>query len=300
MGIGVADFDDDGWPDLFVANDTTPAFLFMNNRNGTFTESAFERAVAFTERAEPVSGMGADARDVDDDGRPDVFETALANETFPLFRNTGGGQFEEATVRSGLAALARPRSGWGNGIYDLNNDGTKDLFVACADVMDREGEFRDRVPMANAVFVGLGDRPLRRRQPGRGRGVRAQGRPPWRRVRGPGRRRPRGRARDRARRAARALAQPLARGPPLAARRPRWAGRATATRSGRRSRSSPRRGTQHNHVTTAVGYGSASDRRVHFGLGREAVVKELTVTWPSGKTQTLKDVPADQVSGASP
>ena len=98
MGIGVADFDDDGWPDLFVANDTTPAFLFMNNRNGTFTESAFERAVAFTERAEPVSGMGADARDVDDDGRPDVFETALANETFPLFRNTGGGQFEEATV----------------------------------------------------------------------------------------------------------------------------------------------------------------------------------------------------------
>ncbi len=89
MGIGVADFDDDGWPDLFVANDTMPAFLFMNNRNGTFTESAFERAVAFTERAEAVSGMGADARDVDNDGRPDVFETALANETFPLFKNTG-------------------------------------------------------------------------------------------------------------------------------------------------------------------------------------------------------------------
>ena len=89
MGIGVADFDDDGFPDLFVSNDTTPSFLFMNNRNGTFTESAFERAVAFAERAEAVSGMGADAADVDNDGRPDVFQTALANETFPLFRNLG-------------------------------------------------------------------------------------------------------------------------------------------------------------------------------------------------------------------
>src|SRR5438552_2380783 len=125
MGIGVADFDDDGWPDLFVSNDTVPSFLFMNNRNGTFTESAFERAVAFTERAEAVSGMGADARDVDNDGRPDIFQTALSNETFPLFKNLGGATFEEVTARSGVGMLSRGRSGWGNGIVDLNNDGWK-------------------------------------------------------------------------------------------------------------------------------------------------------------------------------
>jgi hypothetical protein len=157
MGIAVADYDDDGFPDLFVANDTMPSFLFLNNRNGTFTESAFERAVAFGERAEAVSGMGADAGDVDNDGRPDVFETALANESFPLFKNLGGASFEDVTARSGVGAATRPRSGWGNGIVDLNNDGWKDLFVACADVMDPAGAFRERVPMSNAVLVNLKD-----------------------------------------------------------------------------------------------------------------------------------------------
>ncbi|HVQ32031.1 MAG TPA: VCBS repeat-containing protein, partial [Vicinamibacteria bacterium] len=155
MGIGVADFDDDGWPDLFVANDTVPAQLFMNNKDGTFTEGAFERAVAFTERAEAVSGMGADAKDVDNDGRPDLFETAIAGESFPLFKNLGRGTFEDVTAPSGVTLASLSRSGWGNGIVDLNNDGWKDLFVACADVMDPQGAFGDRVPMANAVFVNV-------------------------------------------------------------------------------------------------------------------------------------------------
>ena len=294
MGIGVADFDEDGWPDLFVANDTTPAFLFMNNRNGTFTESAFERAVAFTERAEPVSGMGADARDVDDDGRADVFETALANETFPLFKNTGGGQFEEATVRSGLAALARPRSGWGNGIYDFNNDGKKDLFVACADVMDREGEFKDRVPMANAVFAGLGGLRFADASPGAGEEF----------------------ARKAVHRGAAfgdldndgrvdvlvtALDGPLELWHNRSPAAHHWllvdlvGSRSNRDAIGAKVKVVTASGTQHNHVTTAVGYGSASDRRVHFGLGQESSVKELTITWPTGKTETLKDVRADQV-----
>src|SRR5262245_9774407 len=292
--IGVPDFGDDGWPYLFVAKDTPPAFLFMNNRNGTFSESAFERAVAFTERAQPVSGMGADARDVDDDGRPDVVETALANETFPLFRNVGGGQFEEATVPSGLAALTRPRSGWGNGIYDLNNDGRKDLFVACADVMDREGEFRDRVPMANAVFLNLGGGRYADGGPGAGADF----------------------ARKAVHRGAafgdldgdgRVDAVVTALDAPIEL----WHNRSPAENrwllvdlEGRKSNRDglgakvkvvTASGTQHNHATTAVGYGSASDRRVHFGLGRDAAVKELTITWPSGRTQTLKVVPSDQV-----
>ena len=123
MGIGAADFDADGWTDIFVANDTVPSFLFTNNRNGTFSESAFERAVALPDRGEPVAGMGVDARDVDNDGRPDVFLTALTADMFPLFRNTGTSVFEDVTVRSGVGALTRPWTGWGNAIVDLNNDG---------------------------------------------------------------------------------------------------------------------------------------------------------------------------------
>src|SRR4029450_7645595 len=111
--------------------DTTPSFLFMNNRNGTFTEGAFERAVAFPERGEPVSGRGAAARDVDNAGLPDVSQTALANETFPLFRNLGKGLFEDVTARSGVGGLSRGRAGWGNAVVDLNNDGWEDLFGAC-------------------------------------------------------------------------------------------------------------------------------------------------------------------------
>ncbi len=294
MGIGVADFDDDGWMDLFVSNDTVPSFLFMNNRDGTFTESAFERAVAFTERAEPVSGMGADARDIDNDGLPDLFQTALANETFPLFKNVGRGMFEDVTNRSGVGMLSRPRSGWGNGIVDLNNDGWKDLFVACADVMDSSGSFRERVPMANAVFVnlkngrfadgsaGAGDQ-FARKAVHRGAAfgdIDNDGRLDvvvtaldgalelWRNV------------------------SPAPRHWLLV--------KTVGTKSNRDGMGAKVKivtasGAQYSHVSSAVGYGCASDRRVHFGLGAEDAVNELTIAWPSGKPQTLKGVKADQI-----
>jgi len=294
MGIGVADFDGDGWTDFFVSNDTVPSFLFMNNRNGTFTESAFERAVAFTEKAEAVSGMGADARDVDNDGRPDIFQTALSNETFPLFKNLGEAMFEEITARSGVGALSRARSGWGNGIVDLNNDGWKDLFVACADVMDPGGNFRERVPMANAVFVNLADGRFADAGEGAGEAF----------------------ARKAVHRGAAfgdidndgrvdvvvsALDGPLEVWRNVSPRPNHWlAVRTVGTKSNRDGMGAKikivtKSGAQYDHVNTAVGYGCASDRRVHFGLGKDGVVGELTVTWPSGKTQTLKQVKADQI-----
>jgi hypothetical protein len=294
MGLGVADFDGDGWTDVFVANDTVPAFLFMNNRNGTFTESAFERAVAYTENGAAVSGMGADARDVDNDGMPDIFETALANETFPLFRNTGGGAFEDATTRSGVGLATRARAGWGNGIVDLNNDGWKDLFAACGDVMDPAGAFRERVPMANAVIVNLGN--------GRFVDGSAQAGPAF--------------ARKAVHRGAAfgdidndgridavvtALDGPLELWRNVSSPAQHWlmvevvGTKSTRDGAGAKITIVTAGGTQHSHVNTAVGYGSASDRRVHFGLGAETRVTEVKVVWPSGKTQVLKDVPADQV-----
>jgi hypothetical protein len=294
MGIGVADFDDDGWTDLFVSNDTVPSFLFMNNRNGTFTESAFERAVAFTERAEALSGMGADARDVDNDGRPDVFQTALANETFPLFKNLGAATFEDVTARSGVGALSRPRAGWGNGIVDLNNDGWKDLFVACADVMDPAGEFRQRVPMANAVFVSLKDG---RFADGSGAAGEAFARKAVHRGAAFGDVDHDGRVDV----AVTALDGALELWRNVSPAPRHWLlVRTVGTRSNRDGMGAKLKvvtasGTQHNHVNTAVGYGCASDRRVHFGLGADTVVSELTILWPSGKTQTLKNVAADQI-----
>ncbi len=294
MGIGVADFDGDGWMDLFVANDTVPAFLFMNNRNGTFTESAFERAVAFTETAEAVSGMGADARDVDNDGLPDIFESALANETFPLFKNMGRGLFEDVTARSGIGAGSRPRSGWGNGIVDLNNDGWKDLFVACADVMDVKGAFRERVPMANAVFVNLKDG---RFVDGSAAAGEAFARKAVHRGAAFGDLDNDGRVDV----VVSALDGSLELWHNVSPESRHWllvdaVGRKSShDGQGAKIKVVTASGAQYNDVNTAVGYGCASDRRVHFGLGADALVKELTITWPSGKTQTLDGVRVDQV-----
>src|SRR5436309_2093039 len=97
MGVGVADFDGDGWPDIFVANDTLPGSYFRNQRNGTFKEMAVEAGVAYTDRGAAVSGMGVDARDVDNDGLPDIFETAMVGETMPFYRNMGNNLFEDQT-----------------------------------------------------------------------------------------------------------------------------------------------------------------------------------------------------------
>jgi hypothetical protein len=294
MGIAVADFDDDGWTDFFVANDTTPAFLFMNNRNGGFTESGFERAVAYTEGGAAVSGMGADARDVDNDGRPDIFETALSNETFPLFHNAGAGTFEDHTARSGVGIATRTRSGWGNGIVDFNNDGWKDLFVACGDVMDPGGAFAERVPMANAVLVNRGDG---RFVDGSASAGEAFARKAIHRGAAFGDIDNDGRVDA----VVTALDGALELWRNVSPAANHWlAVRTVGTRSNRdgvgaKIRLVTAKGAQHGHVNTAVGYGGASDRRVHFGLGASATVAELTIVWPSGKTQTLRNVAADQV-----
>ena len=90
-----------------------------------------------------LSGMGADFRDVDNDGRPDIWHTAVENESFPLFRNVGDGQFVEQTLQAHLAET-RTMSGWGNGIFDFDNDGWKDLFVARSNVLDNIAQFSNR------------------------------------------------------------------------------------------------------------------------------------------------------------
>jgi len=126
MGIGINDYDGDGYMDIFVANDNMPNSLFHNLKGKGFEEVAMDAGVAYSESGKAVSGMGAEFRDLDNDGLPDIWHTATELETFPLFQNHGNGIFLDVTGRSGLARSTLPMSGWANGVADFDNDGLKD------------------------------------------------------------------------------------------------------------------------------------------------------------------------------
>lgn len=138
MSAVAADFDADGRIDVFVTNDRTFAFLFHNRGGGQFEETAFEAGVAVPDDGKPVSGMGVDAQDYDNDGRIDLIYTALRDETFPLYRGTSAG-FTDSTAASGLSVLSRAMSGWGVAFADLDNDGWKDIAVARSDALSPRG-----------------------------------------------------------------------------------------------------------------------------------------------------------------
>ncbi len=294
MGLGVADFDNDGWPDIFVANDTLPGSYFHNQHDGTFKEMAVEAFVAYTDKGAAVSGMGVDARDVDNDGLPDIFETAMVSETMPLYHNAGKNFFEEQTYVSGLAAMTRGKSGWSNGIYDFNNDGWKDLFVACGDVMDIDGFFSGRVPLSNSVFINLKNGRFADGSPSAGPDF---GQKAVHRGAAFGDLDNDGRVDA----VATALNGPLEVWRNVSPTPNHWlliktiGTKSNRDGAGAKIKVMTASGAQYNHVNSAVGYGCSSDLRVHFGLGKDTVVKELQIDWPSGKIQVLKDVKADQI-----
>src|SRR5216684_1212310 len=140
MSVSFADYDGDGFLDAFVANDTTPNFLLHNLGGKRFEEVGETAGVAYGANGAALSGMGADFRDVNNDGLPDIWHTSVEFETFPLYANRGRGDFADLTVASGLARPTSQMSGWGNGIVDLDNDGWKDLFVARSNVLDNIGK----------------------------------------------------------------------------------------------------------------------------------------------------------------
>jgi hypothetical protein len=294
MGLGIADFDGDGWTDIFVANDTEPNFLFHNLANGTFEEIGFVAGAAYPETGRALSGMGADARDLDDDGRPDIFHTALQSETMPVFHNMGNMSFIEVTARAGVSSLSLSRSGWSNAIEDFNNDGRKDLFVCGGDVMDPEGEFRSRVPQTNLVMANLGQMRFADATAGAG--------PDFSALKAIHR----GGAFGDLDNDGRVDAVVTALDAPVEVWRNvspvpnHWISILTeGTRSNRDGMGAKIKvvspsGTRYSHVNTAVGYGGASDRRVHFGLGKDEIATRIEITWPSGTRQVLESVKADQ------
>ncbi len=153
-----ADFDDDGWPDIYVACDSTPSLLFMNNHDGTFREEGAIRGVAYGEDGQEQAGMGAAVGDYDLDGRLDIFKTNFEGDTPDLYRNMGKANFEEASRRAGLAVENRFVC-WGGGIADLDNNGLPDLFMVAGhtfpEIERRYPEFPARAP--RMLFRNLGN-----------------------------------------------------------------------------------------------------------------------------------------------
>jgi hypothetical protein len=157
MTITAADFDNDGWPDIYVACDSTPSFFFRNNHDGTFTESGLERGVALNEDGMEQAGMGVAVGDFDLDGSLDIFKTHFADDTSVLYRNDGKGFFDDVTIRSGLAVETR-FVGWGAGMVDLDNDGHPELFVATGSVYPEVELTLPQYPLRTprVVFRNLG------------------------------------------------------------------------------------------------------------------------------------------------
>ena len=290
MSLAFADYDQDGLTDVFVTNDKIPNFLFHNLGNGRFEEVALETGVALPDQGRGISAMGADFRDFDNDGRPDVIVAALAGETFPLFRNRPKGGFSDITDRSGMGPLSNGRSGWSLGLFDFNNDGWKDLFVSCAHVNDTVEAFEaTHYRLPNAIFANTGDGSFRDVSADAGADFQTPG----------------------VHRGA-AFADFNQDGKidvvvsQIGGRAELWENvspdnntwldiRLTGTRSNRDGIGARLRvGNQYNQMTTAVGYASSSHTPVHFGTGNAAYV-DVEIIWPSGIRQELRHVRTRQV-----
>jgi enediyne biosynthesis protein E4 len=296
MSVSFADYDGDGYLDAFISNDTTRALLFHNLGGKKFQELAEAAGVAYAPDGSTLSGMGSDFRDVNNDGRPDIWCTAVEHETFPLLINGGNGDFDDMTEASGLHGTSE-MSGWGNGIYDFDNDGWKDLFVARANVMDNISELNPerRYPEPNTVFRNLGN--------GKFADVSATAGPDFQVAAAH-----RGVAFGDLDNDGRVDAVVTVLGGNvelfhnISETNNHWILlKLVGTKSnhmgiGAQIHITGEDGRQQwNEVTTAVGYASSSDSRVHFGLGASDRVKQIEVRWPSGIRQTLHDVLADRI-----
>jgi len=128
LGVLTGDFNNDGWPEIYVANDSTASALYQNQKNGKFTDVGIDAGAALSSDGKPQAGMGVTAADYDRDGNLDIFKTNFAGDTHSLYRNRGDGNFEDRTFESGLGLNTR-YLGWGCGFFDMDNDGWPDILV---------------------------------------------------------------------------------------------------------------------------------------------------------------------------
>ena len=295
MGLAFADYDNDGFMDIFVSNDTFENYLFHNNRDGTFTNVALLAGVAYNAFGNAIAGMGADFRDIDNDGRPDIFETAMFGEGFPLYRNLGDGQFQDVTSAVGLSALTSRSTAWGVGSFDFDNDGNKDLFTSNSDILDNSMELAHRpFALPNRIFRNKGNLVFEDASAKAGTSFS---------VPSPHRGAAFGDLNNDGKIDA---VVTVLNGPPeiwmnRSNNRNHWlilkllGVRSNRDGLGTRVKITTSLGVQYNQATTALSYNSSSDKRVHFGLGSAEVINSIELTWPSGVKQILKSVKADQI-----
>ena len=297
MGVAFADYDGDGFMDVFVANDNSANALFHNVGGKKFEEAAFQAGVAYNEDGNALAGMGVEFRDLNNDGLPDIWHTAIENETFPLFLNRGAGRFDNVTITSQMARSTRMMSGWSNGAADLDNDGWKDLFVARGNVMDDidaiSRHFHYFEP--NSVFRNLGN--------GHFEDVSATAGADFARP-APNRGLAYGDLDNDGRIdiVVTALRGQVRLFHNVTDTHGHWLLlRLVGTKSNRMGIGAQIRITtedgqkQYDQVSTSTGYAASSDPRVHFGLGASRSVREIEIRWPSGVRQLLRDVQADRV-----
>jgi enediyne biosynthesis protein E4 len=284
LGVAFADYDEDGFTDIFVANDGMQQYLFHNNGNGTFTELGLEAGAALSEDGRRLSGMGVVFQDYDNDGRPDVIVTELPREIYGVYHNDGGGSFSYRSLETGLGVLSSGSSGWGVGLEDFDNDGWKDLFVAQGHVLDNVERIDPSLHYLELPLLALNrnnrfervDSGSTTPVAGRGAAFGDLNNDGWEDV----------------------VMTYLGGHPQVFLNhggKLHWL--VISLRGTRSNRDGfgarVKVNGQTRFATSGGSYASSSDKRLHFGLGTTETAK-VEIVWPSGIHQTLNDVHADQ------
>src|SRR5437588_1528058 len=301
LGVLTADFDNDGWPDLYVADDSTASLLYRNLKNGKFQDIGMESGAALSADGKPQAGMGVSAGDYDLDGKLDIVKTNFAGDTHSLYHNAGEGRFDDATFAAGLGLNTR-FLGWGCGFVDVENDGWPDILICNGHVYPEVEQLKTEAgyPQQKLLYHNLRN--------GHFEDVSSQA--------GPGISTPsasRGCAFgdfdndgdvDVVVNTVNGYPQLLRCDSPVSHN---WIKvRTIGTKSNRSGigarlrcvtrppdESAPHQ--QIDEVRSGGGYISQNDLRVHFGVGKAAKIELLEIRWPSGQVDTLKDIAPNQL-----